>query len=179
MSINLTGPVNGPTPAFTGNGAAGAAGAASSLVPGLNLPGIGAIPGLAATGGNATTTGEPGAAAAPAGGLLESRCLGVGDLLGGSKKKKDAAAPAEAAPAAAEPGAVAPAQEMAPLRPHLPGRAGRSRTGRSRTGRGAGAAAPADAALRKQRQRKPHLPRQRPQKAGTSRRAAPRRRPAR
>lgn len=112
MSINLTGPVNGPTPAFSGNGAAGAAGAASGLVPGLNLPGIGAIPGLTGTGTNATTTGEPGAAAAPAGGLLD-QVPGVGDLLGGSKKKKkDAAAAPAAAEPATEPGAAAPANAV-------------------------------------------------------------------
>lgn len=112
MSINLTGPVNGPTPAFSGSGAAGAAGAASGLVPGLNLPGIGAIPGLGGVTGTGAVTGEPGAATAPAGGLLE-QVPGVGDLLGGGKKKKDAAAPA-----AAEPGAVAPLEavpsELAP-----------------------------------------------------------------
>lgn len=111
MSINLTGPVNGPTPAFSGNGAAGAAGAASSLVPGLNLPGIGAIPGLGgAAGAAAGAAGEPGAAAAPAGGLLE-QVPGVGDLLGGGKKKKkDAvAAPAVEPGAVVEPGAAAPA----------------------------------------------------------------------
>lgn len=112
MSINLTGPVDGPTPAFSGNGAAGAAGAANSLVPGLNLPGIGNIPGLSgATGTSGATSAEPGAAAAPAGGLLES-VPGVGDLLGGKKKKKkDAAVPAEVAPAA-EPGAVVPAEAL-------------------------------------------------------------------
>lgn len=110
MSINLTGPVNGPTPAFSGNGAAGAAGAASSLVPGLNLPGIGNIPGLTGnTGTSGAPSAEPGAAAAPAGGLLES-VPGVGDLLGGKKKKKkDAAVPAEAVPAAEPGAAVAPA----------------------------------------------------------------------
>jgi uncharacterized protein involved in outer membrane biogenesis len=113
MSINLTGPVNGPTPAFSGNGAAGAAGAASSLVPGLNLPGIGAIPGLGGAAGTGATSAEPGAAAAPAGGLLES-VPGVGDLLGGSKKKKkDAAAPAAAEPGAVvEPGAAVPAEAV-------------------------------------------------------------------
>jgi uncharacterized protein involved in outer membrane biogenesis len=113
MSINLTGPVNSPTPAFSGNGAAGAAGTAGSVVPGLNLPGIGAIPGLGGvTGTTGTTTGEPGAAAAPAGGLLE-QVPGVGDLLGGTKKK-DAAAPAAVEPGAViEPGAAVPA-EVAP-----------------------------------------------------------------
>lgn len=108
MSVNLTGPVNGPTPAFSGNGAAGAAGAANSLVPGLNLPGIGNIPGLGGGTGTGATTGEPGAAAAPAGGLLES-VPGVGDLLGGSKKKKDAAPAAVDPGAVVEPGAAAPA----------------------------------------------------------------------
>ncbi|WP_374307886.1 AsmA family protein [Dongia sp.] len=113
MSINLTGPVNSPTPAFSGNGAAGAAGAAGSLVPGLNLPGIGAIPGLGGVTGTTGTTGEPGAATAPAGGLLE-QVPGVGDLLGGKKKKKDAAAPAAVEPGAViEPGAAVPA-EVAP-----------------------------------------------------------------
>lgn len=105
MSINLTGPVNSPKPAFSGSGAAGAAGAASGLVPGLNLPGIGAIPGLGGTTGTDATTGEPGAA--PAGGLL-NQVPGIGDLLGGTTKKQ------EAAPAAAEPGAVAPA-DTAPV----------------------------------------------------------------
>ncbi|WP_374384980.1 AsmA family protein, partial [Dongia sp.] len=108
MSINLTGPVNGPTPSFTGNGAAGAAGAANSLVPGLNLPGVGNIPGLGGlTGTTGTTgTGEPGAAA-PAGGLLDQVAPGVGDLFGSKKKKKDAAAPAAAEPGAVvEPGAA-------------------------------------------------------------------------
>ncbi|WP_374655010.1 AsmA family protein [Dongia sp.] len=116
MSINLTGPVNGPTPSFSGNGAAGAAGAAGSLVPGLNLPGIGAIPGLggAAPTGTDATGSEPGAATPPAGGLLDQVVPGVGDLLGGKKKKKDTAAPAETAPAEAEPGAVAPTPEAAP-----------------------------------------------------------------
>ena len=112
MSINLTGPVNSPTPAFSGTGAAGAAGAAGGLVPGLNLPGVGAIPGIPGIGtipglGGTTgtdATGEPGAAAAPAGGLLD-QVPGVGDLLGGKKKK-------DAAPAAAEPGAIAPADAL-------------------------------------------------------------------
>ncbi|MDY0870804.1 AsmA family protein [Dongia rigui] len=109
MSVNLTGPVDGPTPAFSGSGAAGAAGAASSLVPGLNLPGIGAIPGLGGGAATGATSSEPGAAAAPAGGLLES-VPGVGDLLGGKKKKKKDAVPAAAEPGAvAEPGAAAPA----------------------------------------------------------------------
>ncbi len=115
MSINLTGPVNNPTPAFSGNGAAGGAGAAGSLVPGLNLPGIGNIPGLGgATGTNGAATGEPGAAAAPADGVLET-VPGIGDLLGGKKKKKDAV-PIEATPGV-EPGAPAPLQTPAETAP--------------------------------------------------------------
>ena len=109
MSINLTGPVNGPTPAFSGNGAAGAAAGAGGLVPGLNLPGIGGIPGLTGATGTEGTTGEPGAA--PAGGLLD-QVPGVGDLLGG-KKKKDTAAPAAAEPGAIVPSDAVPA-ELAP-----------------------------------------------------------------
>nr|WP_298685863.1 AsmA family protein [uncultured Dongia sp.] len=108
MSINLTGPVNGPTPAFSGTGAAGTAAGAGGLVPGLNLPGIGGIPGLTGATGTDATTGEPGAA--PAGGLLD-QVPGVGDLLGG--KKKDAAAPAAAEPGAIVPSDAVPA-ELAP-----------------------------------------------------------------
>ncbi|MBL8710562.1 MAG: AsmA family protein [Rhodospirillaceae bacterium] len=139
MSINLTGPVNSPRPAFSGSGAAGPA---SGLVPGLNLPGIGNIPGLGSAGAEggglqlpggitvpglggseAPAGGEPGAAA-PAGGLL-NEIPGVGDLLGGKKKEKTQAepvqvpveaapaesVPAESVPAAApEPGAIAPSE---------------------------------------------------------------------
>lgn len=136
MSINLTGPVNSPNPSFSGSGAAGTA---SGLVPGLNLPGIGAIPGLGGEGGgvqlpggvaipglggeSGAATGEPGAAA-PAGGVL-NEIPGVSDLLGGSKKKSasDAvpaaepepgavldAAPAEVAPAEVAPAEAAPAE---------------------------------------------------------------------
>ena len=104
MSINLTGPVNSPSPAFSGSGAAGAA---SGLVPGLNLPGIGAIPGLG--GGEAGSvipglSGTEGGAAEPAGGLLNA-IPGAGDLLGGTKKKSQSN---DTAPAAAEPGALVP-----------------------------------------------------------------------
>jgi uncharacterized protein involved in outer membrane biogenesis len=126
MSINLTGPVNSPRPAFSGSGAAGPA---SGLVPGLNLPGIGNIPGLGGvTGGEGTGVQLPGGvaipglggsggaaepgAAAPASGLL-NQVPGVGDLLGGSKKKDKASQPA-AAPAAAEPGATIEAPAAAP-----------------------------------------------------------------
>ncbi|TDQ83464.1 uncharacterized protein involved in outer membrane biogenesis [Dongia mobilis] len=137
MSINLTGPVNSPRPAFSGSGAAGPA---SGLVPGLNLPGlnipgVGEIPGLGGAGGEGTGVQLPGGvtipglggsgggsaepgAAAPAGGLL-NQVPGIGDLLGGGQQQAPAAAPAEA-PAAAEPGATlnAPAEaapaEVAP-----------------------------------------------------------------
>lgn len=129
MSINLTGPVNSPTPAFSGSGAAGPA--SGGLVPGLNLPGIGAIPGLGGSEGSGvqlpggvtipglsgsggeTGTTEPGAAA-PTGGLI-NEIPGVGDLLGGGTKTQETQTAPEAAPAEAEPGAVAPAEvEVAP-----------------------------------------------------------------
>lgn len=144
MSINLTGPVNSPTPAFSGGGAAGPA---SGLVPGLNLPGIGNIPGLGGSEGSgvqlpggvaipglggtsATGAAEPGAAA-PAGGLL-NQVPGVGDLLGGETQQQDIQAvpeaapaemaPAEALPAEVEPGQVTPA-EMAPALEAVPAEA--------------------------------------------------------
>jgi hypothetical protein len=136
MSVNLNGPVNSPSPSFSGNGAAPSA----SGIPGLNIPGL-SIPGLGGTGGTDNTgaavpaaNGVGGAAGAAVGGAVggaSGSAVGgaagglINDLLGGKKKKKnkneDAAQPAPAAQpgAAAEPGAAgtsAPAatQEQAP-----------------------------------------------------------------
>lgn len=103
MSINLTGPVNSPNPAFSGSGAAGAA---SGLVPGLNLPGIGAIPGLGGGEAGSIIPGLSGSeGGAETGGGLLNGIPGVGDVLGGNKKKSQSN---DAVPAEAEPGALVP-----------------------------------------------------------------------
>lgn len=101
MSVNLTGPVDGPTPKFASNGAAGPAGLAglssngafnpTGLVQGL--PGLGKLPGIGnLLGGQAPaagTEGQPGAAI-PGVGTVPGVNLpgGVGDLLNGNKKKQ-------------------------------------------------------------------------------------------
>ena len=125
MSINLTGPVDSPKPAFTGSGAAGPAGAIG--VPGLNLPGLGgtagaavggalgAIPGLDKVPGLGNVLG--GGAPAPAGSEAPGLQLPGGIQVPGlqipglnTKKQNNATVPAAApaAPAAApiEPGAA-------------------------------------------------------------------------
>ena len=104
MSINLTGPVNSPNPAFSGSGAAGTA---TGLVPGLNLPGIGAIPGLGGGEAGSVIPGLSGSeGGADSGGGLLNGIPGVGDVLGGNKKKKSQSS--DAVPSEAEPGALVP-----------------------------------------------------------------------
>jgi uncharacterized protein involved in outer membrane biogenesis len=124
MSINLTGPVDSPKPAFTGNGAAGPAGAIG--VPGLNLPGLGGTAGSAVGGalgaipglnkvpglGNVLGGGAPPPAGAEAPGLQLPGGIQVpGVQIPGLNTKKQnnvtapAAAPAAPAAAPAEPGA--------------------------------------------------------------------------
>lgn len=125
MSINLSGPVNGPKPTFTGNGAAGGNGAGNSLIPGLNLPGIGNIPGLggSAPQTNGVSIGEP-----PPGVPIGTDAVPGVDPVNGTTKNPDMTppdfvpevepgapqapsdalpAPVEAAPPA-EPGAAVP-----------------------------------------------------------------------
>ncbi|HET6620918.1 MAG TPA: AsmA family protein [Dongiaceae bacterium] len=96
MSINLDGPVDGPTPKFASNGAAGPAGLMGlgqngafnpgglvQEIPGLKkLPGIGNL--LGGQGAPATgTEGQPGAAIPGVGNAPAVNLPGVGNVLGG------------------------------------------------------------------------------------------------
>jgi hypothetical protein len=132
MSVNLTGPVDGPTPKFASNGAAGPAGLMglsqsgafnpTGLVQGLpglgKLPGIGNLLGGQGTTPTPSTQGQPGAAIpgvgnAPATNVPGVNLPGLGNLLGGSNKKKQQKQEQEqqqqqTEPGAAEPGAAVP-----------------------------------------------------------------------
>jgi hypothetical protein len=96
MSINLDGPVDGPTPKFASNGAAGPAGLMGlsqngafnpgglvQEIPGLKkLPGIGNL--LGGQGAPAASTeGQPGAAIPGVGNAPAVNLPGVGNVLGG------------------------------------------------------------------------------------------------
>jgi uncharacterized protein involved in outer membrane biogenesis len=132
MSVNLTGPVDGPTPKFASNGAAGPAGLAglapngafnpTGLVQGL--PGLGKLPGIGnLLGGQGTapatgTQGQPGAAVpgtgnAPAINVPGVNLPGLGGLLGGNnkkqeKQKQEQQQQQQTEPGAAEPGTAVP-----------------------------------------------------------------------
>lgn len=103
MSIALTGPVDGPTPKFASNGAAGPAGLMGlsqngafnpaglvQEIPGLKkLPGIGSLLGGQGTAPATGTEGQPGAVI-PGVGTVPGVKLpgGIGDVLGGGKSNQ-------------------------------------------------------------------------------------------
>ncbi|MGH6894876.1 MAG: AsmA family protein [Dongiaceae bacterium] len=101
MSVNLTGPVDSPTPKFASNGAAGPAGLMGLSQNGAfnpaglvqELPGIGKLPGIGnLLGGQGTTStgteSQPGVVIPGVGNLPGVGTLpGVGELLGGSTKQ--------------------------------------------------------------------------------------------
>ena len=118
MSIGLTGPVDGPTPKFASNGAAGPAGLMglssngafnpSGLVQ--EIPGLGKLPGIGnllggGQGAPATgTEGQPGAAIPGVGNVPGVKLPGgVQDLLGGNKTKQS--------PDQQQPGGILPGVE--------------------------------------------------------------------
>lgn len=103
MSIGLTGPVDGPTPKFASNGAAGPAGLMGLSQNGAfnpaglvqELPGIGKLPGignLLGGGGAAApstgTEGQPGSVIPGVGNAPAVNLPGVGNVLGGSKNNQ-------------------------------------------------------------------------------------------
>ncbi|HET6160089.1 MAG TPA: AsmA family protein [Dongiaceae bacterium] len=136
MSIGLTGPVDGPTPKFASNGAAGPAGLMGlsqngafnpgglvQEIPGLKkLPGIGNLLG----GQNAPATGtegQPGAAIPGVGNAPAVNLPGIGNLLGGNKKKQQQEQQQQQqqnAPGAVEPGAAIPGTGQAPAEEQAP-----------------------------------------------------------
>lgn len=117
MSVNLTGPVDGPTPKFASNGAAGPAGLMGLTQQGAfnpaglveELPGIGKLPGIGNLlgGGGGASTGteaQPGAAIPGVGTVPGVGSLpGVGDLLGGGRTTQQ-----EQQPDAQQPGGLLP-----------------------------------------------------------------------
>jgi hypothetical protein len=119
MSIGLTGPVDGPTPKFASNGAAGPAGLMGlsqngafnpaglvQEIPGLKkLPGIGNLLGGGQTAPATGTEGQPGAVI-PGVGTVPGVKLpgGVQDLLGGNKKKQSQDQQQQQQPGAVLPG---------------------------------------------------------------------------
>ncbi len=117
MSVNLTGPVDGPTPKFASNGAAGPTGLMGLTKQGAfnpaglveELPGIGKLPGIGnLLGGQGTTStgteAEPGTALPGVGSVPGIGQLpGVGDLLGGGTNTQQ-----QQQPDAQQPGGLLP-----------------------------------------------------------------------